>query len=483
MMRMHAPLFSVSLLAVSFAASLGAQAKVPQNGRNLWDRSVEYVSRGSVGSDTGFISQAFPFGQLAGLKTLTLIRYDISDQNLATQEPWNLRYCGLDKAGHPDYRNGTFIAKGMKLPIGTGNGGAQITHNFTGTGVNAPKPFTHTGGRWHFCWEFTKKTNWTTDGLGVYMSQAGAQMPSNRNTALCYWSGGVKHREMNRVEGNNAVLNMDLAQSTGPNNSYADLTRSWELDLGFQEVTLMGGCENKTYTAAGCANPNYGYGGIDPDFNDTSKGQPKREDNFAWSVQAGSSYSGGLAFLLSSTAAFSKPIPTPFGPLYLNPINDVLFNGLGLLVFPKPLDAKGVGEFLFKIPGSVRPIVASIPSWHAQVLVVKPGQSPQLSSLHQFRPWLDEKLTGNTKFTRAKASSTAAVTIPRPTSFFPSTLYIRNDGPGYLLVDEYTGAKLARTFRVHDRIAVRESVSPAGSKWVIRSPHSAGASFVYRWNY
>jgi hypothetical protein len=41
------------------------------NERQIWDGSTEYTSRLNVSGDAGFVSQAFPFGAIAGAKTLT----------------------------------------------------------------------------------------------------------------------------------------------------------------------------------------------------------------------------------------------------------------------------------------------------------------------------------------------------------------------------------------------------------------------------
>jgi len=467
-------------VAALLSTAITAQTTLPQNKKELWDGSTEYTSRGSVGSDVGFVSMAFPFGAIAGLKTVTRAYYVVQDQDQSTQEPWNLKHGGLTAAGDPDYTKFAMLGGPFSIAVSTGIGAWAITHNWNSTGTAAPKPVTIPNDRWHFAWQFTKKTNWTTDGLGIHMSQANTGLPNSANTPLCY-TGGY-HREMNRVEGNNPRLNDDLGQSTGPNNTFADLTRAWKLDLGFVEVALTGGVENKAYNGT-CANPNFGLGGLDPDFNDMGKGQPARMDNFAWRVNAPTAYAGGFAFLISSTASFQKGIPTPFGNLYVNFTGDFLFGALALLPFPTVLDAQGSSTLVFTLPAAIRKDVASLPSWAAQVLVIKTGQAAKLSSLHTFRPWKDAKLANVTGFTAGKADTTTNVTIPRPAGV-PQRLYVRNDGPGVLTIDEYVGGKVARSFVINERTAGREFVSPAGQKWVVKGNLTKKQTeFYYRWNY
>jgi hypothetical protein len=110
-----------------------------------------------------------------------------------------------------------------------------------------------------------------------------------------------------------------------------------------------------------CANPNFGYGGLDPDFNDIAAQQTKREDNFAWRVNAGISNSGNFAFLLSSMAMSRTRSRRRSGDLYLNPAGDVLFSGLGAQAFPTPLDAQGIATFTLGCPGRASPAAREHP--------------------------------------------------------------------------------------------------------------------------
>jgi hypothetical protein len=65
----------------------------------------------------------------------------------------------------------------------------------------------------------------------------------------------------------------------------------------------------------------------------------------------------------------------------------------------------------------------------------------------------------------------------------PIQLFLRNDGPGILEIDEMRGTTKLRTFRVNERTAVREFTSPAGTEWVVRGLHAKQTTFVYLWNY
>jgi hypothetical protein len=475
---------SLTLAAAAvIAASAVAQTTARTNERQIWDGSTEYTSRLNVGGATGFLSQAFPFGAIAGAKTLTYAQYVVQDFDQSTVEPWNFVYCGLDPqgSGNPDYVGATAISTNNALAAGTGVGAWIITHTPLAT---TPVNLNFSSDRLIFAWQFTVATNWTTDGLSIHMSEGDQTgLPNSANTPLCYTFNTQNFQcEMNRVEGTAIVPSNEYGQSSGPNNTFQDDSRAWRLVIGFDEVTLNGGIDNPTYNGI-CANPNFGYGGLDPDFNDIAAQQTKREDNFAWRVNAGISNSGNFAFLLSSMAMFENAIPTPFGDLYLNPAGDVLFSGLGAQAFPTPLDAQGIATFTLAAPAALRPLLASIPSWSAQALVFDTTNlTAELSTVHTMRPWFDPKLTNQAGWTQAVADSTTPHKIARPTQP-PIQLFVRNDGPGILEIDEMRGTTKLRTFRVNERTAVREFTSPAGTEWVVRGLHAKQTTFVYLWNY
>ena len=477
---------TLTLAAIAAVAACASAQTLNSNKRGLWDQSTEYTSRANVGGDAGFLSQAFPFGSIAGAQTFTYAQYVIQDQDQATVEPWNFVWTGLDPqgSGNPDYTGAKAIAANNSLAASTGVGAWIITHTLTAS-TNAVK-IAVPNDRLIIAWHLTVKANWTTDGLGVHMSQADRGLPGSVNTPLCYTDTTTNqnhHREMNRVEGTAIIPGNKLGQSTGPNNTFIDLDRSWRLDTGWDEVTLNTGVENATYNGV-CFNPNYGYGGLDPDVNDVAKQQTKREDNLVWQVQGGVNNSGSIAFLFSSMAMFSKGLPTPFGELWINPTADPLFASLGAVPFSAPLDAQGIATFTLTIPAGIRPLIASFPSWSAQALVFNPTTAKaQLSTAATMRFFYDPKLTNQPFWTQAQADATTTVKIPRPTTSIPRFLFIRNDGPGVLEVDEYRQTTKLRTFVVNERTSVREIVNPAGTEWRVRGKHAKQTTFVWGINY
>ncbi len=474
---------SLALAVAAIVASASAQT-LSSNKRSIWDQTTEYTSRANVGSNAGYISQAVPFGAIAGAKTLTSASYLVQDQNMATVEPWDFLWTSLDPkgSGNPDYAGGKVIVANNRLSVGTGVGAWAITHTLTAP-ANAVK-IAVPRGRLIFAWHLKTKTNWSKDGISLHMSQADTGLPNSANTPQCYTASSRSyHREMNRVEGTAIIPGNKLAQSSGLNNTFSDLHRSWRFDMGWDEVTLNTGVENAVYNGT-CSNPNYGYGGFDPDVNNVGKQQVKREDNLVWQVQAGAQNAGSVAFLFSSMAMLNKGIATPFGEFWLNPGADPLFSSLGALPFSAPLDAKGVATFTLTIPKAVRPLVASFPCWSAQALVFNAKSArARFSTAATMRFFYDPKLAKQTAWTQGKATAKVAHKIQRPAVGIPLSLFLRNDGPGVLEVDEYRLTHKLRTFLVNERTAVRERTNPGGTEWRVRGKHAKPTTFVYRWNY
>lgn len=458
---------SVAISALVLAGGLGAQSA--QNLFIKYDGNVEYTARGRNGSQVGFVSQGYAHGFTANLKTLTYIRYWIQDQNAMTQEPWNAGFTSLDAAADPDYGNVKVYASNQSLPILSGIRAFQINHSLLTNPQTPPVDLA----QWHHTWEFTKTTNWTADGLGVWISWGA----SYRNTRLC---NTAPHREIPRIDGQLGVESPErfgwssVAGQTRPG-LYNDC--SWVLRLHFAEPVLNGGSDNITYNAA-CPNPNPGYASIDPDFADNAFSTPGRFDDYQWTVEAGPQYSNGIGVMfMSETVIPGGGINIPgFGQLHLN-LGDPLF-GIGPFLFP-PLDANGRAVIPFKLGatnGPLRPIAASFASWSAQALVIGRGQPNRLSNLFTFRP----KLTP-VPFTAARAVKGTPAVIPK--TIQQLSIYLRNDGRGEVVIQpKRSSVNIGPPATVAERTAVRIVLPAAATTVEVSSQKTTAAEFVYAYN-
>jgi hypothetical protein len=132
---------SLTLAAAAvIAASAVAQTTARTNERQIWDGSTEYTSRLNVGGATGFLSQAFPFGAIAGAKTLTYAQYVVQDFDQSTVEPWELRLLRSGPAGQRQpglcWRDGDLDQQRS----GRGHGRRRVDHHAHAARDHAGQP-------------------------------------------------------------------------------------------------------------------------------------------------------------------------------------------------------------------------------------------------------------------------------------------------------------------------------------------------------
>jgi hypothetical protein len=456
---------AIAVLAISTAVS---SQTVNQNEAYRYDQTTEFTSRGSNGGNKGFVSAAYSYGLNAGLLTLTGSQYVMQDQDLATVEPWNVGTHGLDAAGDADYANLKPYASNLMLPVGTGIGAYILTHTLTG----APVKLTQTGDQWHHTWQFVNNANWTTDGLGVHMSQGATW--GTPPTLLC--QNGA-HREIPRIEGVAQIIE-DVAWSAQPSNQRpVPMDRCWRLRTNWNEIVLTGASDNSVYNS-GCPNPNTGQAAIDPDFFDSGVGTPPRHDDYNWKVIAGPTYAGGVGILLVSQTVFPNGgLPTPFGPLHVD-LSDPLFS-LSPIVMPA-LDALGNSSFTLALgpaTSPLRPILKEMASWSTQAMVTPlPTVKWQLSSLVTMRPRLTP-----TGFTAATAVQGTPASITRTVG--PGTFVVRNDGRGELEVQFYIGTgKIGGATKVFERSMVRVIAPVAANRVEVTGFKTTATNFVHAFN-
>lgn len=465
-----------ALIALAvFCGSSSAQV-LNRNQYHRWDKTTDFTSRGANGSSPGFVGQAFKPGFVGGLRRVTWIQYTVQDQDTSTQEPWHVGYAGVDAAGQPDWANLKTYLTNLTMPISTGIRAMTFTHTLA-TPVQVPASCE----AWIHSWQFTKQTNWTTDGLGVHMSFQ-TRTPNNSPSLLCQTSPYLSKRESPRgmTTPNEVNERMGWSASSGSTNQPQTMSRAWKLIQAFDELVLSGAQDNTTYNNSPCPNPNEGYAGLDPEFADEAGGTPSRYDDFSWIFRTGTSYGGGFGVVLSSLTVqpVAGGVPTPFGPLYLDLLDPLFaFGPLGAV----RLDAAGGGTVSMKLgPGTspLRPIVGQLPTWSAQGVVLDSnGGNPRLTNVHTFRA-----ATAPTGFTAAKVAKGGEVKVPRSAG---ETLYLRNDGYGTVTVQfKVRGVNVGPSADVCEFAAVRyRPASPAPGDFHITANKTNPTEILYRKNY
>ncbi len=471
---------------------LKAQSGIPQNKVRVWDQSTEYTSRGSVGGGTGHLSQAFPPGVTRGLDRLSFVQYVIQDQMMQTKEPWEIKICPLDGKGEPDYKRGVVLLKNLTLPNGTGIRAFTITHN-RNSSQNGPfvlsslkdankKALLNPFESFHFAWNFVQKANWFTDGISLWMSQAGRTLPNGGAGQLTCWQSRF-HREIPRPEKFDPrdataqiIERLAWTEFNGSPGRKLFTDRSWSVTLGFAEPTLQGAVDNKTFNNSPCLNPNTGYAALDPDFANKANGTPIRSDDYQWTVEAGGSYAGGIGLLIFSDSVYSNPVSLSGirGTLSLD-ISSPLF---ALGVFPMGvLDAKGAGSLKISFGAANSPLrkaLTKLPALHAQAYVVKAGVRPSFSSLFTLRPIL--KPSGFQRNTVTASTPLRIKKIPAQ-----KTLFLRNDGPGLLAIKTFIGStQIGPVFKVPERAALRALLFPGATIVEISTKKTNKVHFAYR---
>jgi hypothetical protein len=132
-MNASLPLAAAAVLAVSVAAQTTSRT----NERQIWDGSTEYTSRLNVSGDAGFVSQAFPFGAIAGAKTLTYAQYMIQDFDQSDRRAVELRLLRSGPAGQ--WRARTMLARRRSRPttLGRGHRHRRVDHHAHAAGDHA----------------------------------------------------------------------------------------------------------------------------------------------------------------------------------------------------------------------------------------------------------------------------------------------------------------------------------------------------------
>ena len=473
-------------------SSLTAQSGIAQNKLRLWDQSTEYTSRGSVGGGTGHISQAFPPGVTRGLDKLSFIQYVIQDQRMQTKEKWEIKIAPLDTKGEPDYKRAVALVQNLTLPNGSGIRAFTITHN-RNSAQNGPfvlsglkdankKTLLDPDEAFHFAWNFVQKANWLTDGISVWMSQAGRALPNGGSGQLTCWQSRF-HREIPRPEKfdpkdatSQIIERLAWTEFNGSPGRKLYTDRAWSLTLGFAEPSLQGAAFNTTYNNSPCINPNTGYAALDPDFNNLANATQARIDDYQWTVSAGGKYAGGVALLFFAESVYQKPatIAGIDGALNLD-IQSLLF-GLG----PFPMGLLDVtGSARLKIPfgpanSPLRKALLTLPALSAQAYVFKAGVKPSFSSLYTLRPILQP-----VGFKRASVTASTPLQLKKTPSM--KTLYLRNDGPGALTLKTFIGnTQVGPLVKVPERMGRRITLFPAATKLEIATRKTNKTYFAYR---
>ncbi len=478
-------LFSMLL----FMAPIPAQ-NLAQNRVHLWDGSIEYTGRLSVGKGTGFLSQAFPSSVVRGLDGLSMISYVVQDQERKTVEPWDLKICPLDAKGKPDYKRGVAIIQSMRMIPGNGIGASWVTHQRNNS-QNGPillsrlkdaknQTLLDPDESFHFAWHILKAANWTSDGLSVHYSQAGTALPSGGFGQLTCWNSRF-HREIPRPEQFRAsdptlqiIERLGWAQGSGQTDpSYQNM--SWRLDLGFVEPTIQGAAWNPTYNNSPCQNPNEGYAALDPDFQNTFKAFIKRLDNYRWKLEAGAGYGGGQGLLFFSESVLSRPFKMGGiqGRLSLDP-GGVLFS---LGAFPIALGSQGAGSLTLdfgKDHSLLRQSLIRFPAIHAQALVLKAGKTPRLSSMWALRPLIQPS-----GFFRGVTKAGTPLSLTKAAS--RTRFYLRNDGPGAVRIATYVGStRVGPVTRVPERCAVDVLLPSRAARIQVETNKADPVDVVYK---
>ncbi|MFQ5506226.1 MAG: hypothetical protein ACE5F1_15760 [Planctomycetota bacterium] len=491
------PLLAPCVVALSGA--LWAQT-IDQNRFANWDKTTEFTSRARVGTGKGHISLGFPYGHFGGIQSLTFANFIIQDQNLATREPWSLGYCFADAAGAPDYANNKVILANQLLPGGSGVGAFSVTLNLntTATKVALNPPAKDI---WNWTWEFVNAApNWTSDGISIHMSQAATY----NGTLLCFQ--GSRHREIPRTDaswdgtnmsaGRQILEHMAWSAVPGGNPPISSMERSWRLDLGSDEATLQTRSDNSVYNGPGCPNPNPGFAGRDPDFNDSGGGTPGRFDNPSWEIRGGPSFANGVGVIVNSMGVLNPGLKLPGinGALQLDFL-DPLF----AFLFIVPLNGAGNGTFTQSLgPNSsaVRKAVESLPNWTSQAYLVGTGAAPkrEFSNIASMRPKLSPG-PATARFIMAQTVRGTPLNLTR--SRTQTSIYVRNDGPrwdkatastiggwGEIDVQQFAGSRqIGPTVTVPARAGMRIPISVVATLVRVSGKKSVPTTISYLFNF
>ncbi len=496
--------FLAGTVAVSSLAM--AQSRVlPTNKIRAWDQTTEYTTRGSNGGAAGYVSQAFTPAQVMGWGNISYIRYVLQDWEISTNDPIDISFVKLNNKGLPDYAKGVIIVKDFKLPsVLSGKVAYVVTHMLNGRGTAANKPFKLPASKeqWHLAWSLKDKpgAKWTNsagpkDGQSIHMSMAGPQLPAGTGI-LCTWLGSsVYHREIPRqemVKGSPVQIEEKLGWTSHPSTASGPVDPSpsplsYHLELGTTTPALSVAVENLVYNgkptgaSLSCPNPNTGYAGLDPDFNHNAATGTPRYDNPVWVIEAGTDNGNAVAALFWSQAILPQALPLFGGQFFLD-LTDPLFGASPILGGNAVvLDSAGSGTLTMNLGQKASPLrrlAASFPNWHAQALIIHSKAGLSLTNLATMRPMLAPG-----KFVAAQADIKVPATLRPPSG--SSNLFIRNDGPGELIVQTFVKTQHFQKLDVviPERTSIRVSIFGAATHMRVVAKYSNGTDFHYLWDY
>ena len=329
---------------MALAVPLAAQTRKP-NFVFVYDGSVEYTSRGNIGSAEGEILNRMHGGFFGNFRTATAMNFTLQDQNNATAETYWVVIRKSDGKGKPDIRVDPSTGKDLGLLFiqgpytwsGTGSGGVSVK---TLT-INFKKPQPLPEGEFFYGLKLGKVSSagggWSKDGGSSWISGMYPNLNGSPNPGACgehARKGVIPHMAWN------------VAYTSGKPSSTSEPfgNRTWNFKLFVDTPVLQafavdpagppfnGGCSSKKNMK------DFGFAAIWPDLVDLEKYGYKAL--FGWRIREFNAPNGaGLVFLSSSRLPL--PITLPFGKWYLNP-GDRWFRILG--GFSATLNLTGEGD-------------------------------------------------------------------------------------------------------------------------------------------
>lgn len=450
---------SVAVIALAaMSTGLSAQAFDAARQTQIWDANTEFTSRGANGGQANsYVSQGFQYGFIANLRTLSRSQYVMQDQDLATQECYNVGTTGLDTRALPDYANTRFYSTNICLPIGSGIGAYIVTH--TGLAGTPHSITANPRAQWHHVWNMPVASNWTTDGLSVHMSQ-GASYTCSGGTAptrLCCPTAN-RHREIPRFDAYSGTPTSQINEELGfsesnPPGTPRGVDRTWRHLLWFGEEVLKGFSVNTVWNGSACgsqfANGNPGYASIDPNINDLNQQSPARIDDPKWQIRAGAPFANGIGlFFMTSEVIPNGGLPTPFGTLHVDILQPIQGSPpcVDVLALFSPadwgnvgaLDATGARSWTLPLgPGSaIRNALSRLGAGmiHVQGAAVNTSGKVQLTSLWSMRTELLPM-----GYSHGTATASTPLDVNKKNAG-PINIVVRNDGRGELHVQGLNSA-------------------------------------------
>jgi hypothetical protein len=171
-------------------------------------------------------------------------------------------------------------------------------------------------------------------------------------------------------------------------------------------------------------NPNGGFAAMHPDVNDAAA--TGRNDDIGWRIRAGRPFQNGIAFFFTSSIALPAPLATPYGDLWVDPL-DRFFTLLTM--GPVRLDAAGTVDVRLGLgpPGApARAVVAGFGNMHTQAVVID-STLGSIALTNLATKGFD--LAGGTPF---RVNAGTPVTFPLGSA---RNVQVQNDGNGDVTVE------------------------------------------------